>query len=58
MLSQRTKLKVKKLVFSAEEGETVEQYKERIRSSMAESLNVNKVNIGYRDRLELEQFRN
>lgn len=57
MLSQKNKLVAHKQEMRAYTGETVEEYMERCRDQMSKTLGFPKVNLGYRDRLNLEKYR-
>lgn len=57
MLSQKNKLVSHKQEMRPLDGENAEQYMERCRDQMAKTLNFPKVNLGYRDRLDIENYR-
>jgi hypothetical protein len=57
MMSLLPKLTVKRLCFTANQGETVDEYRNRCRVQMAEILGIACSETGFRDEAELNDMR-
>lgn len=57
MMTQLPKLVVKKLVFEPTAGETMENYMNRCRSEIANTLGIPCTEGGYRDKVALAEIR-